>query len=106
MGMLASWCVFRSVGRLELILPRAAEGAHPVVRDALEGGTGRHAVVRVAVGRVVDVAADDASPFFHRTPPLAQRLAMIGSGIIGPWACEPQAGPPDPFRRPDPALPR
>src|SRR3989304_357529 len=59
---------FRSVCRLDLVLPRAAEGAHPVVRDVLEGGARRHAVVRVAGGRVVDVVADDASPFLHRTP--------------------------------------
>src|SRR3972149_2664534 len=65
---------FRSVCRLELVLPRAAEGAHPVVRDVLEGGARRHAVVRVAGGRVVDVVADDASPFLHRTPRCGKRF--------------------------------
>src|SRR5512140_2517414 len=67
--LVSSLCGYRSIHRLEFVFPRAAEGADPVVRNVLEGGAGRHAVVRVAVDRIVDVAADDASPFFHRGPP-------------------------------------
>src|SRR5512143_1256234 len=88
MGMLdSSLCGFRSVYGLELILPRAAERAYPVVRDVLEGGAGRHAVLRVAGGRIVDVAADDASPFFHWVPPGDDRFRDYWSPAVGGATC-------------------
>src|SRR4051812_31501796 len=41
------------VVRREILLPRAANGTDPVARDLLEGGSGRHAAVRVALLGVV-----------------------------------------------------
>src|SRR4051812_46699322 len=69
------------IERAEVLFPRAAHGAHPVVGDLLERRTRRDAPVRVALVGVVDESARLADPLLlggdlaHgrdrlRTPPL------------------------------------
>ena len=49
----------------EVVLADAAEGADPVFREIFEGGSGGDAVVGVAGGGVVLIAADVAYVLFH-----------------------------------------
>lgn len=51
--------------RGEVVLADAAEGADPVFREFFEGGSGGDAVVGVAGGGVVLIAADVAYVLFH-----------------------------------------
>ena len=59
----------RLVRRGELVLAGAAVGAHPVIGEILEGGSGLDAVAGVPNLRVVDVAADIARVFLHHMNP-------------------------------------
>src|SRR3954454_5526419 len=64
---------------LEVGLAGAAHGAEPVVGDVLEGGAGRDAAVRVAVGGVVDEPAGLADPLLRR----GRRHGQEASGGAG-----------------------
>jgi hypothetical protein len=49
----------------EIFLSGSADGAGPVVRDVFELGSGSDAAVRVADGRVINIAAESANVFIH-----------------------------------------
>ena len=53
------------IHRGELILAGAANGANPIRRQFVKGGVGGHPVVRVSLGRVIDITADFALVFLH-----------------------------------------
>src|SRR4051794_39431138 len=71
----ASGLRLQVVGR-EVLLPRPANGAHPVVRDTPERCPRRHAAVRVALLRVVDESAGFADPLL-----LGDGLAAHGGEV-------------------------
>jgi hypothetical protein len=54
---------------LEEILAHAALGTDPVFREFLKRSPGTDAVLRVALLRVIDIAAGGAFPLFHFSPP-------------------------------------
>jgi hypothetical protein len=70
---------------LEVLLPRAADGAEPVVRDVVERGSGRDAAIGVALRGVVDEPAGRAHPelcgdgLVHGARKGSVRLPLCGS---------------------------
>src|SRR5512137_1012591 len=65
--------------RLEHRLLGSAVRAGPIVRDALEGRAGGYAVVGVALGGVVDIAADRALVLLHGLSPCLPSWVLAGS---------------------------
>jgi hypothetical protein len=53
------------IHRLELVLGGAADGADPFRGDFIKGGVGGDMVVRITLGRVIDVTTDLALVLFH-----------------------------------------
>lgn len=58
---------------LEQLLADSAAGTLPSIGERLEGCSWRDTVIRIPFERVIDIAADGASPFVHGVFPLPVR---------------------------------
>src|SRR3954469_17748428 len=74
----------------EILLPGAADRAHPVVGDVLEGRTRIQAAVGVALLGVVDKAARLADPLLG----LGLLLCLLGDAHESPPPAPPSESPP------------
>jgi hypothetical protein len=59
---------------LEKLFSDSALRADPVFRQVFEGCPRRDPVFRVADGRIIDIAASRAFPFFHLNPPSLEKM--------------------------------
>lgn len=59
---------------LEHILSYSAQRANPVIRNILEGSTRRDTAVRIADGRIIDIATGSANILVHRINSLIKIL--------------------------------
>jgi len=60
----------------ELILSQAAQGANPILRDVLKLGARGNAVIRIAQGGIVPVAAGFAN-VYHKNASFAKIYCII-----------------------------
>lgn len=70
----------------KLLLPQPAERAHPILREGLKAGAGRHAVIRVSHLGVIDIATGITDILFHACLLLSILFFMIIPRRISyPW---------------------
>jgi hypothetical protein len=53
------------IHRAKLVLGSPANGTDPIRRQFVKGGVGRHVVIRVSYGRIIDVATNLTLVLFH-----------------------------------------
>jgi len=73
-----------SVRRAELVLGGSANGTDPAVREVFEGSVRGNITFRIALRRIVNIAADLTLIFFHNV----LHISVTGPAPQAPWGQE------------------